>query len=238
MFKVIKYSLILVISIFIIVFIIYYFMFKPHYLVTFNSNGGSIIAPIEIDSKKKVKEPTAPIRDGYTFTGWYLNDQKFDFNSQIKTNITLTAHWKELKENKYYIAFDTLNGTPINPIEIEENNHIDNIPTPTKEGYEFIGWYYQNKEFDFNKPITSNLVLIAKYQKINSTKNMITISFNTNGANQIEDIEIEKGSIIKMPKDPYKEGYTFAGWYHDEQEFDFSKVVSEDITLTAKWSKN
>ena len=69
------------------------------YTVSFNSNGGSEINSRRVSENGKVIEPAAPTRDGYIFLGWYLNDEEFDFNSNITSNITLTARWERISES-------------------------------------------------------------------------------------------------------------------------------------------
>ena len=105
-----------------------------------------------------------------------------------------------------------------------------------KDGYEFLGWYYHNQEFDFTAPILDDMVLVAKYEKVKEEKTVATISFDSNGGSSVENISISIGELAKMPKAPTKEGYTFAGWYLDEEEFNFMDPIWEDITLVAKWS--
>ena len=66
----------------------------------------------------------------------------------------------------------------------------------------------------------------------------ITISFDTDGGSNIDSIVIKIGDTISKPDTPTKEGYTFKGWYIDEEEFDFSNPITEEITLKAKWEEN
>nr|HPR40477.1 InlB B-repeat-containing protein [Oscillospiraceae bacterium] len=66
------------------------------YTITFNSNGGSIVKSQSIPYGGNVKDPDDPVRDGYTFGGWYLDagfTQKYDFTSAIGANVTLYAKW-------------------------------------------------------------------------------------------------------------------------------------------------
>jgi len=65
------------------------------YVVTFNSNGGSEVAEVKVPEGNTINEPTSPTRDGYTFAGWYVGNNKFDFASAIDRNITLTAKWNK-----------------------------------------------------------------------------------------------------------------------------------------------
>ena len=63
------------------------------YTVTFDSNGGSKVSSKEVTSGSKVSKPSNPIRTGYKFSGWTLNNKAYDFNSKVTSNITLVAKW-------------------------------------------------------------------------------------------------------------------------------------------------
>lgn len=78
-----------------IIAIFNYFNKDKSFTIKFDTNGGSNIANQVVNGKNKLSIPSDPIKSGYTFDGWYLDDNLFDFNSIIKSNITLTAHWKE-----------------------------------------------------------------------------------------------------------------------------------------------
>ena len=67
---------------------------EPTVTVTFDSNGGSGIADQTIESGKCISVPDVPIREGYTFLGWYLDDNEFDFDMPVTQNITLVAKWE------------------------------------------------------------------------------------------------------------------------------------------------
>jgi uncharacterized repeat protein (TIGR02543 family) len=67
-----------------------------------------------------------------------------------------------------------------------------------------------------------------------------TVSFETNGGNQIASVTVEDGKKVTAPSQPTKEGYDFAGWFTDsalENAFSFSTNITEDITLYAKWTE-
>lgn len=64
-----------------------------YYTITFNSDGGTAINNKKVKENGSVIKPADPVKEGYTFDGWYLNDEKFDFNTKITSNITLTAKW-------------------------------------------------------------------------------------------------------------------------------------------------
>lgn len=70
------------------------------YTVTFDSNGGSKIRSKRVGENGNVIKPNNPTREGYTFLGWYYNDEEFDFNTKITSDITLTAKWEEITEEE------------------------------------------------------------------------------------------------------------------------------------------
>ncbi len=68
-------------------------------------------------------------------------------------------------------------------------------------------------------------------------ENAVTVKFDTQGGTQIDDAIIEKGENVPKPTDPEKAGYTFDGWYVENEKWSFlGYVVTNDITLTAKWT--
>jgi uncharacterized repeat protein (TIGR02543 family) len=78
---------------------------NQNYDVTFDSNGGSNVDPQSIRYNKKIQKPADPIRDGYTFAGWKLDDEEYNFDTPVKSDIDLTAHWTV---NQYTITFDAV----------------------------------------------------------------------------------------------------------------------------------
>ena len=65
------------------------------FTVAFNSDGGNAIDSQSVIENEKATAPNNPSKSGYTFTGWYLNGNKFDFNTPITGDITLTAGWNK-----------------------------------------------------------------------------------------------------------------------------------------------
>ena len=77
-----------------------------------------------------------------------------------------------------------------------------------------------------------------KKQEETLSEEYITVSFDTDGGSTIDSVVIKIGETIKEPDIPTKDGYTFKGWYIKEEEFSFSKPITEEITLKAKWEEN
>ena len=64
------------------------------FTVTFDTDGGSAVSAVEVKKGKTVAKPADPTKEGYTFDGWYLGDEKYNFSTAVKEDITLKAHWE------------------------------------------------------------------------------------------------------------------------------------------------
>ena len=115
------------------------------------------------------------------------------------------------------------------PPQIRANAPADQPADPTKEGYTFIGWYNGESEWDFEAPVTTGLILTAKWQV-----NQYTITFKPENGGQDIVIKQDYGTAITAPANPTKTGYTFAGWDKTIP----ATMPAENITLTARWTVN
>ena len=219
--------------------------------VIFISKGGSEVPSITgIISGSKIEKPSDPVRDGYTFLGWYKDTdgelvEEFNFEEEtITESIVLYAKW-EIK--KYALVFDSNGGSSVASQSVNYGELATRPTTPTKEGYIFIGWYSDAElkhEFDFvNTTILKDYTLYAKWELGSESEDRFKVYFNSKGGSAVPTLEnIAYGSKIEKPEDPVRDGYTFLGWYKDEQgalvdRFDFTKdTITEDITLFAKWT--
>lgn len=138
------------------------------YTITFDTAGGSEIAPITQDYGTVITAPKAPTREGYTFIGW---DKEIPTTMPAE-NMTVTARWEI---NQYTITFDTNGGSEIAPITQDYGTHITAPANPTREGYTFIGW---DMEFPTTMP-AENITLKAKWKDIEKPTGEIKISENS-----------------------------------------------------------
>ena len=185
------------------------------YTITFDTNGGSEIAPITQDYGTAITAPDNPTREGYTFKGWDKEIPK----TMPAENITVKAQWEI---NQYAITFDTNGGSEIAPITQDYGTAITAPDNPTREGYTFKGW---DKEIPKTMP-AENITVKAQWEI-----NQYAITFDTNGGSKIAPITQDYGTAITAPADPTREGYTFKGWDKEIPK----TMPAENITITARW---
>ena len=185
------------------------------YTITFDSNGGSEIAPITQDYGTEITAPDNPTRKGYTFKGW---DKEIP-ETMPAENITVKAQWEI---NQYTITFDTNGGSEIAPITQDYGTEITAPDNPTRKGYTFKGW---DKEIPETMP-AENITVKAQWEI-----NQYTITFDSNGGSEIAPITQDYGTEITAPDNPTRKGYTFKGWDKEIPE----TMPAENITITARW---
>ena len=185
------------------------------YTITFDTNGGSEIAPITQDYGTEITAPDNPTRKGYTFKGW---DKEIP-ETMPAENITVKAQWEI---NQYTITFDTNGGSEIAPITQDYGTEITAPDNPTRKGYTFKGW---DKEIPETMP-AENITVKAQWEI-----NQYTITFDTNGGSEIAPITQDYGTEITAPDNPTRKGYTFRGWDKEIPE----TMPAENITITARW---
>ena len=185
------------------------------YTITFDTNGGSEIAPITQDYGTKITAPDNPTRKGYTFKGW---DKEIP-ETMPAGNITVKAQWEI---NQYTITFDTNGGSEIAPITQDYGTEITAPDNPTRKGYTFKGW---DKEIPETMP-AENITVKAQWEI-----NQYTIAFDTNGGSEIAPITQDYGTEITAPDNPTRKGYTFKGWDKEIPK----TMPAENITITARW---
>lgn len=70
-----------------------------------------------------------------------------------------------------------------------------------------------------------------------SCGNNVTVKFDTQGGTQIDNVVVEKGEKVSKPNDPEKVGYTFDGWFSNNEEWSFEdNIISMNTTIIAKWT--
>ena len=210
--------------------------------VTFDAGANYKFDSLLIKKGEAIGNIEEPTKEGYIFRNWTLNNNDFTLDTIINEDITLVAKWD--LANYSIIFFDDNTKLDIDKTyNIEQEINLDDFNKP---GYKFKGWYS-------NKDLTGDVVtkieigsygdkiLYGKWE-LNEDINTYIVTFNSNGGNSINNQAVEENNLVIKPNNPTKEGYTFLGWFKDENfnyvwDFDTDKVTS-NITLYAKWEKN
>ena len=166
-----------------------------------------------------------PVKKGYAFKGWYTNSEctmPYDLNKQITEKTIVYAKWVET----FNVIIDG------NVFIVEKGTNLPQLEIPTKNGYNFKGWYSDqnyNKEFDFNASILTNITVYTKWAKV--------LKVNIDGI----EMKVEEGEKVVRPALPKKDGYVFMGWYSDQEYtklFDFDQIITQDTIIYPKWIKD
>ena len=199
------------------------------YTVKFDSNGGSSVKQQEVAVGGKVTKPDAPTRAGYKFVEWQLNGKAYDFTKEVIEDITLKAKWQEAK---YTVTFDSNGGSGVASQTVAEGGKVTKPSNPTKAGYTFEEWLYNNQTFDFTTPIIMNITLTARYKL-----NKYTVTFNSNGGSSVASQEVMGNSAVVKPTNPVRDGYVFVEWQLNGKTYNFNDKVTSNIELKATWKE-
>ncbi len=184
----------------------------------------------------------API-DGYLFDDYFKEPARkniYSFSSPVQSDLEIYEGWTRA----YTVSFNSPEGL-VKKSVVRENTLIgeEDRPSsdPSKEGYDFNGWYLENHEpyenkWDFAKDqVKGNTNLYAWL-----SRKKFTVSFATGSSQSISAQTIEyEGKVQKPEPDPERTGYTFTGWFDsNDSEWDFdSRIISQNEVIHAKWNK-
>jgi uncharacterized repeat protein (TIGR02543 family) len=206
--------------------------------VSYNSNGGSAVAPYVAVPGSQIPAPAAPTKTGYAFVGWYKDTaltQAWNFSVDVVgTNITLYAKWNQV----ITVSYNSNGGSTVASAVVVTGSTLTAPTAPTRTGYQFVGWYKdtaltQAWNFAVNTAPSTNITLFAKWVQV------VTVTFNSNGGSTVAPVTVPVGSNLTAPTAPTKAGFTFKGWYKDSKfrtAWKFSTdTVTVNTTLFAKW---
>lgn len=147
----------------------------------------------------------------------------------------------EEKSKQFNITWDANGGTPSpEAIFVLEGNMIGTLPQVTRVGWEFEGWFTSltgQTQVTEQTLVTGDMTLYAHWKKAEKTK--YQIAFNSNGGAQKPPVLTrEAGSMYGTLPAVTRDGYKFLGWYDGSKKVSQTDLVTNNVTLTAKWEKN
>jgi uncharacterized repeat protein (TIGR02543 family) len=232
-----------------------YFTLKS-YTVTWNANGGTV-SPASTTKTHGSTLGTLPTPTrastaeySYTFAGWFTaasGGTQISTTTTVTGNVTYYAHWTATKRS-YTATFNGNGGSTPSPSSItkEYNVALGTLPTCTRTGYTFLGWYTASSggtKISTTTVVTKNITYYAQWS-INS----YTLTFNPNGGTVTPTSkDLEYNSAYGTLPTPTRASdaqytYTFAGWYTaatgGTQVTATTKMAAKDTTIYAHWTFN
>ncbi len=214
------------------------------YVVSFNGNGGSSATSKSVIYGNTYGALPTPTRPGYIFLGWFTaanGGTQVTASTVFRStgNVTLYAHWKAMT---LMVNFNSNGGTSVNSITVTYDSTYGTLPTPTRTGYSFQGWYTSSS--GGSKVISTTKVTITTNQTLYAhwAGNTIAIKFDNNGGSGNVPTKScivgnAYGSLPAGPTPPV--GYVFDGWYTAKsggtKVTETSVVVPSTTTLYAHY---
>ena len=187
------------------------------YTITLDTNGGPVVSPIKYTVEDLFTLPYI-LRPGYEFAGWTLDGSgMLPFTPLIiYPGTTGDLHYKaEWRLAEYTITMDLDGGSGQEKVAYTITDEDFELPTPTRNGYEFVGWTGERittpqTSVKIPKGSTGNKAYTANWKVIR-----YTITLVTNGGAVIASIRYTVEDSVTLPIPPDRPGYEFSGWVLD-----------------------
>ena len=205
--------------------------------IRFDSNDGTQITELQVESGEKLSKPENPVKEHYVFGGWYNGDAEWVFETDtVEKDMTLTAKWTP---EVYSVTFKNYDGTEL----AKENVSYGSLPqysaTPEKLGnaqysYAFARWVDENGQTVDFANIDRNIILTAEFAE---TLNKYKVTFK-NGDEVLKEAQVEYGTTPTAPEtNPSKAAdvqytYTFKGWDKELAEVTGEVVYNAEFDAT------
>ena len=209
---------------------VYGFYEVSKYTITYELDGGTYDGQTVFNYGDEI-ELDSPIKEGYMFVGWALEPgaTRYIFEITVTKDITLYAIYMP---NEYRITYDLDGGKYQGPTTVKHDEKIE-LGTPTKEGYDFLGWKFDINSEEFvtefvgSKDITVFAIFEAKEY---------TITFELDGGTYDGPTTVKYDKILQLGT-PTKEGYEFLGWSLTQGSTDYITRIycRGEATIYANW---
>ena len=213
------------------------------YTITLDTNGGPVVSPIKYTVEDSFTLPYL-LRPGYEFAGWTLDGSGMLPATPliIYHGTTGDLHYKaEWRLAEYTITMDLDGGSGQEKVVYTITDEEFELPTPTRNGYEFVGWTGEGittpqTSVKIPKGSTGNKAYTANWKVIR-----YTITLVTNGGAVIASIRYTVEDSVTLPIPPERPGYEFSGWVLDGSgQFPSTPMIipkgsTGDLIYKAEW---
>lgn len=174
-----------------------------------------------------------PTKANYNFEGWLYNGELIDLNQTYTFDHDITVYAKWVGQERT-ITFDSAGGSECENIVVRYGESCQ-LPTPTRTGYGFKGWYFDGVKFnqDYTCDLSENVTLTANW-----VPNYYKITYDTNGGScSVLSAFATYDSPLVLPI-ASRTGYTFDGWFIDDVLYENNSVwkFTSDKTAIAHWT--
>ena len=224
------------------------------YTITFEPGEETELDPTKVTTTSEGRIPDGsmpddPVWEGHTFNGWYTSatgGTKINRRTVFTQDTTVYAHWDgsdgETPSGEYTITFDADGGSVTPTSATTVNGKLQILPTPTKSGYTFDGWYNGTSAVTVDTVYTADTTLTAHWKSAGGSDGPssapYTITFNPNGGNletaatALTDLQ---GRLMSIPT-PRRTGYSFDGWYNGTERVTTATVFTKNTEVVARWT--
>jgi len=204
---------------------------KQH-TVKFISVDAGYEVTVTVNHREKVNRPAAPVKPGSVFGGWESGGEKFDFSTEIKSNLNLYARWLDASMVAS-ITFDTQSPIVMDP-QLVEKGTVASAPNPIAlDCFEFVEWQLNGSRYNFDTPVNNDIVLVAVWEQ-----KFVKVTINLNGGTGDTEYYHPYGKLFSTADlfgkvaVPTKVGYVFAGY---KQDFDDAYNLYKPTTVDVVW---
>lgn len=224
------------------------------YTVSFNTNGGSAVNPMEVNAGDSITLPSTS-QSGYTFVGWYTDSSltKAVSGTTYKptADTTLYAKWQAVvvAPTTYTVTYNA-NGGNVTPSQENALSGVSvTLPTPTYDGQDFLGWYTAKTggtkvgDAGSSYTVTANIVLYARWQEKAVNPTTYTVKYDANGGDKApgDQVKTKDETLTLSNVKPVKDKFKFVSWNTkkdgtgDTYEAGGKYTKNADVVLYAQW---
>ena len=189
-----------------------------------------------------------PTYDTFVCEGWTLYEQSADMidydylaSRRDSSDLHLYVRW-QTKSGYAKLSFDCNGGSDIDPIFVVVGSTVEELPTTQREGYNFLGWYYDHETlltpfYVSSSTVDEDVTIKAKWS-IDDNSLRYTLVFDSMGGSDVEAISLPPAGFLTRDPETYREGYKFVGWYIDSTytvKYPYDTLINQSYYLYALW---
>jgi uncharacterized repeat protein (TIGR02543 family) len=209
--------------------------------VTLNYNDGATPdGSLKVVDGNAAVKPTDPTRGKYTFLGWFVGDTDTEYvwSTAVTGDITLKAHWQD----PWTITFDANGGSAVADVTVKHNTKAEKPADPTKDDYDFMGWYYGSPAvaFDWDANVKQDYALVAHWESAVAKYDVEYYDGDTKIGTEPQVWANQHPTAAGI--ETSKPLYTFVGWFTSStlegDPVDLNTVTPvEGLKIYGKWAK-